>query len=390
MIIDDYITATRFIKGEAKLSFYYQSMYDSILSLIDMDNLPRLVVCYSTDRRCEFLSFEDDEYIIYDQYLGQTFNMLNRIYFNSSDKYDMVTYAYKILAEIYHSSAEEEISQICYIAYYQNSDEHKTYKKDKNLYLRLQYTYYQEFFVIMHEVAHWYLSKLDKAAFINEKRSWMLDYFSNIENIDDPDEITSILEDIDAVLENPFESYKSYVTPDMYKEIEKTFELRKKDFFDWKLDLIKTSDDFIEECLCDDIATFFFIKIMTSTHGIDIKTCLQIIYIGLQNLEILTILRSEALKKKEGTEMPKYLIELVLRNSQFRGSSLILNNLGFEDIIDCQHKFVNANRKFTAIIKDPVLFLLTNILEELQNIDINGNKPIKVENKQYNEMIRKL
>ena len=88
--------------------------------------------------------------------------------------------------------------------------------------------------------------------------------------------------------------------------------------------------------------------------------------------------------------MPKYLIELVLRNSQFRGSSLILNNLGFEDIIDCQHKFVNANRKFTAIIKDPVLFLLTNILEELQNIDSNGNKPIKIENKQYNEMIRKL
>lgn len=394
MDLDDYIISKRFIKGVPKLSLVYLNMYDIISSLIDSDQLyhklPKLVTCYSTERTCEFVSMNGNDYIIYDQYLGQTFNMLNRIYFNSTDKFDIVSYAYKVLAEIYHSMSEIEMSQICLIAYTENKEQHETYKNEQDLGIRRQYTYFQEFFVLMHEVAHWHLSNIDKTSHICEKRHQLMEYLLYMQKVNDPDRTDAYLNDIDAVLESPYGSYKEYISNDMYKKLDISLETAHNEFLNVAMEMIKSNDDFIEECLCDDIATNFLVPLMISKYGIAIEECLQIIYLGLQNLELLTILRIEALKK-EGDSSSNYLVELLLRNGHFRKViPCLLGNFNSEGLKKCNERFTKSNRKYTKIIKDPVLFLLTNILNDLKNIDTKGNAPIIASNEEYNELIRKL
>lgn len=393
MIINDYILAKRFIKGDPSMSWVYADMYNIISSSIDLDEinfkLPELVTCYSTERTCEFVSISNKNYIIYDQHLGETFNILNRIFFNSTDTYDIVTYAYKVLAEIYHFSSKTELSQLCLIAYVNNKEDHETYKNEQNLRIRSRYTYFQEFFVLMHEVAHWHLSQnKDKSFFISEKRNQLIDYLLDLQKTDDPGRTNSILSDIAAALNTTNDSLEEYITSDMYKEFSEIFETQQNNLLNKEIELVKSSDDFIEECLCDDIATNFLVQIMNSMYSIAIEECLQIIYLGLENLEILTILRSEALKKQYD-DMPEYLMELLVRDGQFRSTApLLFDNLSLDSINKCNEMFINSNRRFTEIIKDPILFLLTNTLDELRQLEIKY--PKKITSEEYNDLIKRL
>lgn len=400
MVINDYIMSKRFIKDSSNLScvnpdIYYSNMYNTISAAIDLNKLnrrlPELVTCYSTERTCEFVSMKDREYIIYDQYLGQTFNMLNRVYFNSKDKYDIVSYAYKVLAEIYHFSSQTELSQLCLIAYIENIKQHTSYQSEQNPAVRTIYTYFQELFVLMHEVAHWHLLSKDKTGIINIKRDLLTDYYQAMLNLNDPERTNSILSDMDAVLDNSRSSFHEYVDPELYKELDASIEATQNEYLRAAMELIKTSDDFIEECICDEIAANFLKPLMFSMYGIDAEECLQIIYLGLQNLELLTILRAEALKNKENKKIPTYLIELNLRNGYFR--NIVPLSLGDFDSKGKQkyhERFVSTNRKFTKIIKDPVLFLLTNALNDLKQMDLKGEAPMDMTDEEYNELIRKL
>ena len=395
MVIDDYIMSKRFIKKEPPLSQFYLNWYNIFLSIIDWDKLhrepPKLVTCYSTERTCEFVSMNEEDYIIYDEYLGQTFNKLNRIFLNSTDKFDIITYAYKIMAEIYHFSSKIELSQLCLVAYAENNEMHQTYKREKDLGIRGKYTFIQESFVLMHEVVHWHLSNKDIISTISKKRSQLMDHLLDMQRIDDPDQVKAFLDDIDAVFDSPYGSYKEYITPKRYKEYEISFKAKKNIFFEYMMELVKTSDDFIEECLCDNIATEFLVNIMTAMFGIDIEECLQIIYVGLENLGILTILRNETLKEKKDDNIPVYIVESLLRKSQFRNTApFLFDNYNPEYIKRCNERFVASNRRFTKIIKDPVLFLLTDILNELKQLDIKEEPPIMVSNEQYNKIIRDL
>lgn len=397
MVINDYIMSKRFIKDSSNLSFvnpdiYYSNMYNTISSALDLNKfnrkLPELVTCYSTERTCEFVSMKDKQYIIYDRYLGQTFNMLNRIYFNSKDKYDIISYAYKILAENYHFSSQTELSQLCLIAYIENKKQHTSYKSEHNLATRAIYTYFQELFVLLHEVAHWHLLGRDNTGIINIKRDLLTDYYQAMHKLNDPERTNSILSDIDAVLGHARGSFYGYIDLELYKKLDASIEAVHNEFLRAAIELIKTSDDFIEECICDEIAVKFLKPLMFSMYGIDTEECLQIIYLGLQNLELLTFLRSEALENKS---VPTYLIELYLRNGYFR--NIVPLSLGDFDLKGKQkyhESFVSTNRKFSKIIKDPVLFLLTNAMNDLKQMDLKGKAPIDMTDEEYNELMRKL
>src|SRR6266850_3499064 len=102
-MIEAYLSASRRLKPPPSraLLAQYRSMYDSIVANIPRhDDTPELFVTYSSERRCEFIRVAGKEYLVYDQYLGQTFNRLNRIQFAKHGAQSLSrSIACKILAE---------------------------------------------------------------------------------------------------------------------------------------------------------------------------------------------------------------------------------------------------------------------------------------------------
>lgn len=392
MNINDYINSTRFIKKEETFGYYYD-MYNIITSTFDNKRIefPELVVCYSTERTCEFVSINEKDYIIYDQYLGQSINMLNRIYFNSTDKYDSLTYAYKVLCEICHYSSKIELSKLLYTSYAINKYNHISYKQKKNYVERSKYTYFQEFFVLMHEVAHWLLSKKDKSQLIKIKREQLIDYVFASKDIDDPNRTDNLLQDIDALFDKPFNSYKDYISVEKINELNNLINLDNINLYDKEMELIQHDDDFIEECICDDIACQFLVDIMKKRYNISKISSLKIIYMALQNLELLTILKTEALKKSRTEDIPLYLVELLLRNGQFRKfAPFLCNSLKNKDIKKIHENLTKTNIKFSRIIKDPILFLLSDILDKIEKLSVDNDPFISINNDEFNNLIRDL
>lgn len=392
MNINDYINSTRFIKKYETFD-YYHDMYNIITSTFDNKNIeyPELVVCYSTERTCEFVSINEKDYIIYDQYLGQSINMLNRIYFNSTDKYDSLTYAYKVLCEICHYSSKIELSKLLYTSYVLNKDNHISYKQNNNYAVRSEYTYFQEFFVLMHEVAHWLLSKKDKSQIIKIKRQQLIDHLFELKNIEDPHRTDNLLQDIDALFDNPFNSYKDYISLEEITKLNESIDLAGKNLYDKEMELVQHNDDFIEECICDDMACEYLIDIMKKRYNISTISSLKIIYMALQNLEILTILKTEALKKSRSEDIPLYLVELLLRNGQFRKyAPFLCNSLKNKDIKEIRENLTKTNIKFSRIIKDPILFLLSDILDKIEKLSIDNDPFISINDDEFNNLIRGL
>ncbi len=80
-MIERYLTASRRTKKASDaLLAEYQKFYRLITSqTTPAGDHPTLFVTYSSDRKCELISIGAKHFLIYDQYLGQSFNRLNRI-----------------------------------------------------------------------------------------------------------------------------------------------------------------------------------------------------------------------------------------------------------------------------------------------------------------------
>ena len=110
MTLDKYIRSSRTLQQKPPPEMpVYLPTYASLLKVLSTSNpsllnsnlFPHLVIVYSLQRSHELVRIDGERYLIYDQYLGQTFNMLNRIWANSEDARDGEMYALKLLAEHY-------------------------------------------------------------------------------------------------------------------------------------------------------------------------------------------------------------------------------------------------------------------------------------------------
>lgn len=179
MFIDKYLETTRILKNRDWFESHYKKYYKSIGTAInsDYDKLPELKVCYSINRTCEIIKFNDKEYLIYDQYLGQSLNMLNRLYFNSKIKDEAKTYGYKLIAEKIYTTGYYKYSKIFAITHILLKEKSSSYKIDIDFNKRAIYRYVQELFIMCHELAHWMLSKKEFGDLLNIKRDFLIDLF---------------------------------------------------------------------------------------------------------------------------------------------------------------------------------------------------------------------
>lgn len=187
-MIEDYIGASRRTKppNEALVA-QYQNHYQRIKAQVrSFGGYPKLFVTYSSERRCELVQLGGNLHLVYDQYLGQSFNRLNRIQFakHSPDLLSMA-YACKFVAErlvTLNAIGPATLFGLMGRQFEQNAHENggpfESHGEDEVL--RHQMIVAQEMFVMAHELAHHRWS-LDHASLSTEISIYIEEFLESID-----------------------------------------------------------------------------------------------------------------------------------------------------------------------------------------------------------------
>jgi len=149
---------------------------------------PELFITYSSDRKCELIRIAKSIYLVYDQYLGQSFNQLNRIQFALHGEQRLSQgYACKYVAErlvcLGHTGPAAFFAMVAK-QFEQNvkagGNPFRLPKKDDEI--RIGLTGTQELFVMAHELAHhrWHLDRDNLSSEISDYIAEFLDHKAKI------------------------------------------------------------------------------------------------------------------------------------------------------------------------------------------------------------------
>jgi hypothetical protein len=152
--IERYIEATRFnLKNRIFVELYENHYFPPLqTTAADFGISLKIVVAYSYTRRAEFVSIGSDSWLIYDQYMGQTMNLLNRIFIEAEDARPAACYLHKIIAERCLESGALAEALFCAKVY--DSQRELLNPKRRDEILRSTFTEAQERFYLNHELGH--------------------------------------------------------------------------------------------------------------------------------------------------------------------------------------------------------------------------------------------
>lgn len=381
MSIEDYINNTRKIIDSPNPYFikYYNHLFDLIKEYCNFEiEIIKLEITYSRNKTAELLyKNANEKYLIYDQYLGQVFNMLNRLFFNSTEPKASEYYCFKLIAEEFQLRGDSENAIICALTYASEIEKYTSYKNLSNQEDRLNYTLIQESFVIAHELSHFiYKSKRTPEHFELARESIITlisEQYSDISNIDF---IDSYLNDRHISLVGDNDTYKDYLTDEEIENLKNEFIKDHKVNMNELISLIKENDNLIEELICDDIAVNILISFMQGKFGIPIEKILDAVYIGLMNLRVLGIINKQVLDFVENkSELENFFKVSNIRLMSFRDKAnyhygKYLND--FQRGFEIQEKLTNSNQKYSSLISDRLLFNVdekVNLIKSRKNIE---------------------
>lgn len=157
--IDRYLAATRVNHPERILTdLYYQHYFPPIEALATMLGASvQLKLVYSSTRRAENVTIGNDHWLVYDQYMGQTLNILNRVFLEAEGDRAGIAYSHKILAERLLEEGRKPEALFCARVY--DSERAALGPKASptslpQLEFRSLFTETQECFYLVHEMGH--------------------------------------------------------------------------------------------------------------------------------------------------------------------------------------------------------------------------------------------
>lgn len=155
-MIDQIIKASRAsfkLEPNKSIYRYFEYLADLVSRSHPGVEKPILKICYSLNRLCETFKFRNKNYIIYDQYLGQSFNKMNRILFYENDN-EAFSYLCKILSEENYLVNNFD-KALAYNVYYKLHSKAKAKNLPKDFIdKKNEFITIQESFVFFHEFAH--------------------------------------------------------------------------------------------------------------------------------------------------------------------------------------------------------------------------------------------
>lgn len=377
MNITDYIETSRFSKGKAFLDSTYQKIYSEMF--VDDSYFPTLKTCYTSERTCEFIALENQKFIIYDQYIGQTLNMFNRLFYNSTHKFDSIVYAYKCFAEIFHYMGERKMAALCACAYVLNRESAKSFKNDVDLESRLRTTFLQEKFILLHEIYHWKFSQFSpekKELLILEKRLEILKYWIYEGELPAKEVATAFLNDAMEALSDDEESEKMESEPYIEVLTERLEENREKEN-DLMFESIYKRDDLIEEILCDEYALKELVKFEENTPFSEIFCST---YIGIESLQLMTSMRIFVMDEHDNKS--QLITDSAIRKMAYRKCTA--KNIVKIDFEELHKRTTEINIHFSNMIRDPIMFVATYNLEEISKLEISEDEISNLDELIYN------
>lgn len=124
---------------------------------------PELILAYSATAHVETISLNDGgAVVVYDQYLGQVFNRLNRLYFEKAAEPEVSAYLHKLSAARCLVVGDPQAA-LRHAALFAALNRHLTAASPWTGHQRRDYTFVGEVFVLAHELMH-FLYRTDRPA----------------------------------------------------------------------------------------------------------------------------------------------------------------------------------------------------------------------------------
>jgi hypothetical protein len=289
MTIDYILESRRSRQPDTDLAEMYRRMYGTLKLLLPVATYPELIVSYSMKRGCENIKIRGTNYLIYDQYLGQSFARLNRILFAATDAHQelVFSYAFKFLAEkhiafgrlhraltfaVSHRMLLEEVRKL--------GDPFTMPEEDERS--RHSFTVCQEYFVLAHELSHASFAlagPLDRSLIEEEYRKirhWIEQSFFTDRNFDDL--MTDSQLEAAEVLRQRVEGLGG----------NESLRARYLEILD------ASKDGLIREVLCDRLACDMAFRVLREVEGVEVLRIATAVALSFRYLRLFTHLENLA------------------------------------------------------------------------------------------------
>lgn len=373
MDISAFLSSTRCVRNDPKqVEVHYRALFAHLSSQFGASGLvlPELEVISSWQRSCEIVELGGRSYLVYDQYMGQTLNTLNRIYHNSTDRQDAEVYGLKVVGEYLFLKGRPDLSAMLLAAHGELRKEHQSYRHDVDRVARLGFTTVQECFVMVHELLHLFMAQRPNPRFLRTAREFFVEA---VERLNDPDPhagAAAHLQDSYTILAPRGAPPPPAIGTVEFEKFLDTSQRYHQEFSRQWIDLLESRDDIVEECICDTQAAEITFAAMRE-WGFPRQVIADALFAGLLHLRITAVLERYADKLIGAGDSPplgSFFQESVARVSAFRHHfAAVLSVPGRKRIGAALHqRFVNVSIRHSSIVLDPVLFGLDERLSRLR------------------------
>lgn len=325
-----YVAATRRMRPDLVAIDYYRGLFESLRPIAaGYGCTADFHATYSTERNCETVKFGNQTVIIYDQYLGQTFNQMNRLWLNSTNPEEAEAYALKVMAERAQVTGRLQLALILAGSYRVMDSRSQTYRIDIDARRRTFITYVQERYVLIHEHFHAILDQQPewRAAAIRDARA---DYVAN--------HLRPILEE---GLPSPEPAGQALM----------------REAFEQQIALMESDDALVEECVCDTLAIPIVFHGATG-QGFRAEDVRSAVFFALRHLRKLASLRAAIDRLGETEDHEGRWINAYLVRTGFQ--QWVLNRLATDGGAPVSNAsdatFMAEQARYETYVEDPILF----------------------------------
>ena len=294
--------------------------------LVDIEP-PPLAVVYSPIAHAETLVVRGQAHLVYDQYLGQILNRLNRLFFEDAGDNEVAAYLHKIYAARSLAGGRPDRALEHAIAFGVLAHHLTPSGDQEGTLIRRLYTAWQETFVIAHELVHYIFRKYPRAAYTFQRYCLEL-----VAIVSSQLEHKDTLAQIAAVSETLVESRSRDDGPESVEP-----PARLPDLFAFDMAVMgksfgvdtfdpSTNATVLEECICDAAALLASSMIpIVDKHVVD-ATCAA--FLGLHHLRLIRMIDAaiaESEREDKDTPVSRIVAETQYRFSFFRDIADVWN-----------------------------------------------------------------
>lgn len=199
-------------------------------------------LCNTYTRTSCMISINEKKFLLYDEYLTETFQEMNLLFFRYGHNQNIEKYCCRLLADQLYSIGKYDAAIYMIREYVDRKPYYKGESLEKTLEEKVvRYAVIQQWMIVGHELAHWYIRENErKRQILVKKKELLLDIFS-------------------------------------YGKISENSKLFQEQ--------IKTEDEIAEECFCDSAAVMMVLDALGGSY--QIEEISEAIFLTIEHIRIL-------------------------------------------------------------------------------------------------------